>query len=234
MVARRRDEPHRGHGIAPPFPPGTLAGMRCLITALVLLTAVAAFAAPASAAEKAAAYQPKDGDVIFQGAAGDTFGDLIKGLSKSEIAHCGLVYQKAGKWVVLEANGANVHETPLPEFIKKEDGQYRAERLKDQDKTRLAAMIKAAQRFLGRPYDMRFTMGDDQLYCSELVYKAYRAAYQKELAPLVKLGDLAWRPFEAQIQLVNDGKVPTDLQLVLPAHLAASNQLEVVSDHFRK
>src|SRR4051812_31905320 len=115
----------------------------------ILLAVVAILAAvPAPAAEKAAAYQPKDGDVIFQGAAGDTFGDLIKGLSKSEIAHCGLVYQKTGKWVVIEANGANVHETPLAEFTKKEDGQYRVERLKDKDKARLAAMIKAAQKFL--------------------------------------------------------------------------------------
>ncbi len=200
--------------------------MRLPIIALLLVTTLSA------AAEKT--YQPKDGDVIFQGAAGDPLGELIKGLSKSVIAHCGLIYLKGGKWQVLEANGANVHETPLADFQKAEGGQYQVGRLNDKDKTKLAAFIKSAQKFLGRPYDLKFTMDDEHLYCSEVLYKAYQTAYQKELAPLVTFGDLPWQPYEAQIMLMNDGKVPTDLKLVLPAKLAASDQLDLIYDHFKK
>ena len=148
--------------------------MRLTIIALLLVTTFS------SAAEKT--YQPKDGDVIFQGAAGDPLGELIKGLSKSAIAHCGLIYQKGGKWQVLEANGANVHETALADFQKAEGGQYQVKRLKDKDKAKIAAFIKSAQTYLGRPYDLKFTMDDEHLYCSEVLYKAYQSAYQKELA----------------------------------------------------
>ena len=47
-----------------------------------------------------------------------------------------------------------------------------------------------ARRFLGRRYDARFGWGDDRIYCSELVVKAYERGAGISLGKRERVGDL--------------------------------------------
>jgi hypothetical protein len=176
------------------------------------------------------AFVPQHGDLIFQGAAGDPLGDLIKGLSQSPIAHCGIIVKDGDATLVIEADALGVVKTPYATFIKAEGGQYRVMRLTKADN--VDALVQAALKELGKPYDRKFQMDDKALYCSELVYKAYQKAYGAELAKPRRIADMNYRPHLAAMTAMNQGKAP-DLkqQIVLPADLAASDKLQVVDDH---
>lgn len=60
----------------------------------------------------------------------------------------------------------------------------------DLDDAGRAAVVAAAAGYLGRPYDLSFTPGDDALYCSELVDLAY-AAVDLRVGVWRPLGELA-------------------------------------------
>ena len=47
-------------------------------------------------------------------------------------------------------------------------------RLKPNLRHTIPSFINELQKFVGLPYDFHYEMGDDAIYCSELIYKAYR------------------------------------------------------------
>jgi len=55
------------------------------------------------------------------------------------------------------------------------DGRFTVYRLKGAYRTR-SSFVKAAQVYEGRPYDYHYDMDDAAIYCSELIYKAFRTA----------------------------------------------------------
>ncbi|MEQ9188710.1 MAG: YiiX/YebB-like N1pC/P60 family cysteine hydrolase, partial [Cryomorphaceae bacterium] len=52
------------------------------------------------------------------------------------------------------------------------------------------ALLREAEEFKGRSYDFYFEWSDDRMYCSELVWKAYKNAMQLEIGTLAKLGEM--------------------------------------------
>jgi hypothetical protein len=82
--------------------------------------------------------------------------------------------------------------------------------------------------YVGRPYDIRYEMDDEKIYCSELIYKAYRDATGGELGSLVALGELNWRPYERLIREIEGGPVPVERRMITPHHLSQAQQLELV------
>lgn len=145
-------------------------------------------------------YEPKEGDIVFQSLSRAS--DLIRaieGVTQSKYSHCGVVIQKDGKWYVNEALGA-VHSTPLKEWIKRGRGsRVDVFRLHQEHREHIPAFIKALDKYQDRPYDIRYRMEDKFIYCSELVYKAWRDATQQELGN--------WKNWETSI-----GN-PTQIQL---------------------
>ena len=87
-------------------------------------------------------------------------------------------------------------------------------------------LIENAKTYLGLPYDVRYEMDDQKIYCSELVYKAYRTASGESLGLLVKLGDLNWQPYQRTIEAIEKGPVPIDRIMITPRHLSEAKQLE--------
>jgi len=81
---------------------------------------------------------------------------------------------------------------------------------------------------MGRPYDFKYRMDDDALYCSELVYRAYKNATGEQLGKPVRLGDMNWKPHEATIRKYEGGPPPLDVMIIAPKHLAEAEQLEKV------
>jgi hypothetical protein len=85
---------------------------------------------------------------------------------------------------------------------------------------------------LGRPYDIRYRLDDEKIYCSELIYKAFRDATNgQQLGDLKKFGAMNWQPYETLIRQIEGGDVPVDREMITPVELAKARQLEPVFAH---
>ena len=179
------------------------------------------------------AYEPKAGDVVFQ-ALPKTI-DLviaIEGVTKSNYSHCGVVIKgEDGNWRVFESIGV-VGSIPLHRWVARGRGaKFAAFRLKPEPAANLPAFLDALPKYAGRPYDSRYRMDDRFIYCSELVFKAYRDATGEPLGKLVRLGDLNWRPHVATIRKYEKGDPPLDREMITPIDLSKAPQFKKVFDN---
>jgi hypothetical protein len=175
-------------------------------------------------------YAPQEGDIVFQSLQRSPLVNAIEGVSQSPYSHCGIVARRDGKWIVYEAFH-NVEATPLRQFLfrGREQG-FAVYRLRPAYRPFVPATIEHAAQYLGRPYDVRYRMDDEKIYCSELIFKAYRqASGGDELGRLTRLGDLNWRPFVKTIEHFEQGPVPLDREIITPQAMAATTQLEFVT-----
>jgi hypothetical protein len=193
---------------------------------LILLTASCGYAADSR-------YEPREGDLVFQSSRRGELVDTIEGATHSKYSHVGLVILKKAGWYVREAVGF-VKDTPLKEWIER--GRYShafdAFRLKEAFQKDVRAFVSASADFLGRPYDFRYRMDDQAIYCSELVYKSMLNATGVHLGKLQRLGDLDWRPYRAIIEKYEGGEAPLDREMITPQGLSEAAALEKVYDGF--
>jgi hypothetical protein len=118
------------------------------------------------------AYKPQAGDLLFQSLPHGRLVDAIEGATASPYSHCGIVEENPVRWTVIEAIGP-VKSTTLYEWKKRGRGEtIWVYRLKGRTAEERAALAETAKDFLGRPYDIRYRMDDEKIYCSELLYKA--------------------------------------------------------------
>jgi hypothetical protein len=178
-------------------------------------------------------YHPQAGDVLFQ--ALPRVVDLveaIEGVTRSNYSHCGVVLKgKDESWEVFESIGL-VGAIPLTNWVARGRGKkFSAFRLKEEHASALPKFKSALAKYAGRPYDWRYRMDDKFIYCSELVYKAYRDATGKPLGKLAKLGDLNWRPYLATIRKYEGGDPPLNREMITPIDLSKAPQLQKVFDN---
>lgn len=178
-------------------------------------------------------YRPQVGDVVFQSLPGGyDLVQAIEGVTESPFSHCGVVQKVDGQWVVIEAIG-EVRRTPLLMWIARGRGaRVTVCRLKEPHRQHIKAMNAAMDRLMGRPYDFRYRFGDDEIYCSELVFRGYEIATGGETLGVVrKLGDMNWLPFAKTIQKYEEcgpDNLPLDRKMITPRDLAEAKQFEVV------
>lgn len=115
----------------------------------------------------------KEGDLVFQSSR--THQSLaIFFASASPYTHVGIVRKSNEKWVVAEAS-STVKETPLADWIRNGIGQrvaiYRNVHV---TQVQIKAMLRDVERFYGKKYDIFFSFDNDEIYCSELPYLAYK------------------------------------------------------------
>lgn len=201
-------------------------GMRIRRRALLALAALFA-CAPALAAEL------QDGDVVFH-TSRSAQSEAIQRATDSPYSHMGIVFLRDGEPWVLEAM-ATVRYTRLAEWTARgEGGRYQVRRLRDAetllDASVVAALRRAAEAHLGRPYDLYFEWSNDRIYCSELVWKAYREALGVELGTLERLGDfdLDDPVVAAKLRERYGARVPLDEPVISPAAVFASERLVAV------
>ena len=176
-------------------------------------------------------YKPREGDILFQSLPRSPLVNAIEGASQSPYSHCGIVAKKDGQWMVYEAY-RKVEATPLKEFIFRGRGQgFAVYRFKTDSQKHIPETIRQVKTYLGRPYDVRYRMDDEKIYCSELIYKAYRQAAGKKLGELKRLGELKWRPYQKTIEHFEQGPTPLDREMITPKHLALAEELELVFLH---
>lgn len=114
-------------------------------------------------------YQPLEGDILFQSLPHSPLVDAIEGVTASPYSHCGIVAKEHGRWIVYEAFH-NVEAIPLKQFLfRGRDLRFAVYRLKSPFQQYVPATIANAKTYLGRPYDVRYRMDDERIYCSELI-----------------------------------------------------------------
>jgi Permuted papain-like amidase enzyme, YaeF/YiiX, C92 family len=173
-------------------------------------------------------YTPRDGDFLFQSLPHNPLIDAIEGSTGSPFSHCGIVVKRGNDWKVIEAIGP-VKETPLPVWIAQgRDNAYIACRLRAPLSAHIPAIITAAEKYRGRPYDVRYDFDDRKIYCSELLWKSVRDATGRELGKVQKLGELHWQPYENVIRSLEEGGLPLDRKMITPRAFTEAPELEEV------
>lgn len=135
----------------------------------------------------------RDGDIIFVSSSAFEEAKAIQTVSKSPMTHCGILFKEGDDWFVYEAVQP-VKKTPLKDFHKPDSGEtYAVRRLKDADtvltKENLTKLHDAVKGQVGKDYDHLFGWGNDKMYCSELVWKAYYEATRQKVGQVKMVGD---------------------------------------------
>lgn len=181
-----------------------------------------------AAAGPTTAYTPQQGDLVFQSLPHIPVIDAIEGSTHSPYSHCGIVVNQDSAWYVLEAIGP-VKLTRLERWTSQgRKEEFAVYRLKPAFQPKVDAMITAAEKFIGLPYDIQYEMDDEKIYCSELIYKGFLKASGEHLGKIVKLGDLDWRPHEQVIRSIAGDPLPLEREMITPRDLAKAEQLETV------
>lgn len=133
-----------------------------------------------------------NGDLIFQTSLSGQ-SKAIQLATKSKYSHCGLIYKEGNGLYVFEAVQP-VKRTPLDKWIARgQNGKYVVKRLKNAEQilthSTVKKMKKVGDSFKGKNYDSTFEWSDDNIYCSELIWKIYQRATGIEIGKLEKLSD---------------------------------------------
>jgi len=172
----------------------------------------------------------RDGDIIFQ-TSRSAQSAAIQRATHSAYSHVGLIFVRDGRPFVYEAI-ATVRYTPLAEWIARgAGGHYVVKRLeRPLASGDVAKLRKAAEAFVGRPYDLYFEWSDQRIYCSELVWKVYERALGIKLGELQKLRefDLTDAAVRAKMRERYGSDVPLDEPVISPGAQFDSPALETV------
>ena len=176
-------------------------------------------------------YDKKEGDLVFQSLPFGELTTVIEGVTDSPYSHVGLVVQKNGFWYVREAIG-EVRDTPLLWWILRGRGDsFSVYRLKEAYQKNIPNLLKESQIFLGYPYDFHYELDDEKIYCSELIYKAYKRTTGNELGKITTLSKLNWKPHEKFILSI-ENTIPLDREMITPKDLAEANELKLVFSNY--
>ncbi len=204
------------------------------LTLMVLALAVGAARPPARPPALAAGIPSPafaDGDIVLQQSRSNQSAAL-KAATGSPYTHCGLVFRRNGTYQVLEAVQP-VRWTPWSSCASR-GREHRVVVVRLRDRSRLAnggagKVRAAAERFLGRSYDTLFEWSDRRIYCSELVYKAYRSGLGLEVGEVRALSDfdLTSPEVKALVDARAHGRLDPSERVVAPVSFLSDSDLRV-------
>jgi permuted papain-like amidase YaeF/Yiix C92 family enzyme len=190
------------------------------------------FAAFGSADSAAPALQ--DGDIVFQ-TSRSSQSEAVQRATGSPYSHMGMVVHRNGRPYVVEAV-ATVQYTPLDQWIARGAGHhFVAKRLRNAGTlltpAALSKLRSAADRFVGRSYDLAFGWADDRIYCSELVWKAYDRALGVQIGHLQKIRDfhLSDPAVQAKMRERYGNRIPLDKPVISPVAMFDAPELVTVA-----
>lgn len=177
-------------------------------------------------------YSPQTGDVVFQVLLSDQ-SRAIQLATKSQYSHVGIVIVKHNEPMVFEAVGP-VRYIKWKDWVAQGDKHhYVAKRMKNPpSKEIIDSIVDKTNNYEGKAYDFPFSWTDEKIYCSELVWKLYKAA-GIELAPLAELGsfDLTHPAVKAKLKERYGNKIPLNEKVVPPSALFDSELLITVDQN---
>jgi uncharacterized protein YycO len=195
---------------------------------------------PSPSASPAVANGLHSGDIVFQDSAPHSGqAEEIKKLTKSKWSHCGIYFQRPDGPIVVEAVGRARKYQPWDAW-KASGAQSKVEvrRLRSGlTPEQVDKLWTAAMGYAGRPYDLRFAWGPNEIYCSELVWLAYHDAKLGDVGRLGRLGDFDLSSPEAQRLIVRPGswgsveeaRRHADMQVISPQAVLDSDRLDSIT-----
>lgn len=156
------------------------------------------------------------------------FCGLIEKTTQSQFSHVGIIHKsQSGKLSVIMAVPPKVMEVDL-EFLVSHARQapsfFRFKQKHLRETSKIAARF--APYYLGTPYDDKFELGEDKLYCSELIYFLFMRAAGREV---FHLQPMRFSPYENEWQLYFQGTpIPEGKLGVSPQDIANSSFLKLV------
>lgn len=178
----------------------------------------------------------QNGDIIFQTTSSSQC-EAVQLATHSQYSHCGMLYFKNNRWYVLEAVGP-VKFTLLKEFISHgKNKHYVIKRVKDFTKEKWQQQDSSIQKFihqqLGKPYDIYFNWDENNIYCSELVWKFYHTCFNIEVGKLqqMKEFDLKHPAVQAILQERYGKHIPYHEKVISPASIFESSTLILIEEN---
>ena len=172
-----------------------------------------------------------NGDIVLQTTNGET-GKAIQLATHSKFNHCGVLFFENNEWVVYEAVQP-VGKISLSDFNKR--GKATVMRLKNASTILTASAIQKLKTIYktydGKNYDTKYNWSDDELYCSELVYKLYFNGLGIELCKPrhLKDFDLSNPLVKKQLDIKYNNHIPLDEPMVAPSDIETSNLLQIIN-----
>ncbi|GAB2867603.1 C40 family peptidase [Hymenobacter ruber] len=187
----------------------------------------------ATATANQVAAQLCEGDLIFH-TSQSAQSRAIQLATHSPWSHCGIVYKDGANWQVFEAVQP-VKRTPLADWVARgQGGHFVTKRLRDAATAlipaALARLKAAGQPMRGHSYDLYFGWSDDQIYCSELIWKVYERGLGRRLGQLQQLRDfdLNHPTVQAKLRERYGDKLPLNETVISPVSIFRSPELITV------
>jgi hypothetical protein len=180
-------------------------------------------------------WELQSGDLVFQISKSNQ-SQAIQDATNCSYSHVGIVYRNDEETYVFEAVEP-VRIIPWDTWRKRGQGEHVVvKRMKDRSALTPDALRKMqaiGEPWLGKHYDLQFMWSDEQLYCSEVVWKVFERGASVELCPLGRVGDLdlsdesvsdlAQKRFRGGLD-----NVPLDEPIVTPADLFHAPSLQTI------
>ena len=174
--------------------------------------------------------QYQTGDIIFQ-TSKSAQSKVIQKATHSPYSHMGMIVNRNGQSWVLEAIQP-VKYTPLQQWVDRGVNKHYVVKRYQTALTAIqqTKLVKNAEGYLNKPYDIYFEWGDDAIYCSEIVWKAYKNALGIELAPLdqLKSFDLTDPSVKALMKQRYGKTIPLQEKVIAPSALFNSKKLVLI------
>lgn len=175
------------------------------------------------------------GSIVFQNSQSKQC-KAIELATHSSYTHCGIIFWKQNKCMVLEAVQP-VKYTSLEEWIERgKNKHYVVKQLKNTvllNDSITARMRECGEKYLDKDYDIYFEWTDEQIYCSELVWKIYKDALGIEIAKLKKLKDfdLSSKEVKRIMKERYGNNIPYEEPVISPADIFNSELIETVFEN---
>ncbi|MFA9391313.1 MAG: YiiX/YebB-like N1pC/P60 family cysteine hydrolase [Prolixibacteraceae bacterium] len=142
-------------------------------------------------------FELKEGDFLFQdmdcGPMCDAIEEVTQGIFGARLSHVGLVVLENDSFKVVEAISKGVVFTPLEDFQNRSfdangNPKILVGRLKQNYQQLIPEALKHLEQYKSSPYNISYIMGNDSVYCSQLLYLIFKEANEGtevfELAPM--------------------------------------------------
>ena len=179
----------------------------------------------------------QDGDMIFQTSQSAQC-EAVRIATNSKFSHCGIILIMNDKKMVFEAVQP-VKLTQIEDWITHgKDNKYLVKRLKNSKSILTALTLQKMKdyghNFLNKDYDGYFNWSDDQIYCSELIWKIYKNAANVELCNLAKLKsfNLTNEKVKTILNQSYGKNIPLEENVVAPSQIVNSEILETIFDNY--